>query len=687
MPALDLRAAITRSSVDEENRTVEVVFTTGAAVRRFDWNSGSYYLEKLSLEPAHVRLERLNSGAPVLDTHSAYSLASQMGVVEDGTAALNGKRGTATLRFSKRAEVEPRWQDVKDRIVRNVSVGYQVHAYEEIPAKRAGGLPTRLATDWEPFEISMCPMQADLGAQTRGAEKPALYPCVITRRMENVMNGAGAATETTTRQDGLSETLDEQMPDRLRMEASDGQRAAADAHEEETPQQLGARQERERCSGILLACRAAKMPSTMYDKLVADGTSLVDAQRKIFEELQKRTDPNPNAGPNAQARRSVEMGDDPFIHKRAGIENALLHRVNPSHFKLEAVGREYRGMSMLDIAKTYLAGRGVRTTDMPRMELAGAALGLVQIRGGIGMHSTSDFPYLLADVANKSLRADYEAAPQTFEPIVRRGTVPDFKASNRVQIGDAPALKPVGEHGEFTRGSIEEGREQVQAATYGRVFAITRQALVNDDLDAFSRVPTKFGRAAKNLESDLVWYQILKNANMNDGNALFSAAHANYAGAGEIGVLAVGAGAQAMYIQRGLDGTTLVSAPPKYLIVPPSQLTLALQFVSTAVQPTTSSNVNPWAGKLEVIVEPRLQTGVTIGPNSATGSNFAWYLATDKNLVDIVELVFLEGQDGPVIESRVGFDIDGLEIKCRHDVGAKALDYRGIYKSDGSDNS
>jgi len=485
-----------------------------------------------------------------------------------------------------------------------------------------------------------------------------------------------------------SETLVEQDENRLALDddpvtgRNAPRPAAGDADPAASTSQVAAQAERERVQGILLACRAARMPSSVFDKFIGDGTALVDAQRQIFVELERRADPRPNA-PAGGARR-VEMGDDPLVHKRKGIEESLLHRINPTHFALTDIAKEYRGMSMLDIAKVYLTARGIRVTDMAKMELAGVALGLVH-RGG--MHTTSDFPLLLADVANKSLRADYEAAPQTFMPITKIGSVPDFKTANRVQIGDAPSLLPLGEHGEFTRGTIEEGREQIAAATYGRVFAITRTALVNDDTDAFSRVPAKFGRMARNLESDLAWYQVLKNANMADGTALFAAGHGNYIGAGDIDLGPMTVAAKSMRLQKGLDATTYISAAPKYLIVPPTKEVQALQFVATNLQAARYTDINPFAGNLQVIVEPRLEGGITIGTLSATGSAYAWYLASDKTLIDILELVFLEGQNGPVIESRVGFDVDGLEIKCREDVGAKVIDWRGLFKSDGSDNS
>ncbi len=179
LPPLAIRADVSPSSINESARTVELTFTTGAPVRRYDWNTGAY-LETLSMDPKHVRLDRLNSGAPLLNAHSGWDITDQIGVVEDDSARMVGKKGIATVRFSKRDQVEPIWRDVKDKIVRNVSVGYIVHRFEETPAKGENKIPIRLAVDWEPYEISMVPMPADAGAQTRGA-RPSIrtHPCQI----------------------------------------------------------------------------------------------------------------------------------------------------------------------------------------------------------------------------------------------------------------------------------------------------------------------------------------------------------------------------------------------------------------------------------------------------------------------------------------------------------------------------
>lgn len=179
---LEFRAAI--GDVHEDTRTVELTFSTGADAVRFDWMTGKRYIERLSMDQKHIRMERLNAGAPLLDTHSAYTLAHQIGVVE--RAEVDGKKGSAVVRFSKRADVEPFYQDVRDKIIRNVSVGYKVHRYEETTGK-GNELPVRLATDWEPHEISMVPMPVDIGAQTRSHKDIPTNPCVLIQRALDVV--------------------------------------------------------------------------------------------------------------------------------------------------------------------------------------------------------------------------------------------------------------------------------------------------------------------------------------------------------------------------------------------------------------------------------------------------------------------------------------------------------------------
>ena len=662
MPPLSFRADFAPQTVNEESRTVELTFTTGAPVQRYDWMSDKRYLETLSLDPEHVRLGRLNAGASLLDSHSAYSVADVLGAVVPDSAVLTKKEGRATVRFSKREAVGPVWQDVKDGIVSHVSVGYRVHKFEETTGP-GNALPVRKAVDWEPYEISMVPMPADPGARVRdGGHSVDTNPCQI-------VGERAAVTEPPKKESS--------MKDKTRSEfvvEQDEDPPVADPAIADEPDERAAATtaERARCQGLTMACRAARLPQSYADKLISDGVTLVDGQTRVLEELAKRggDDRGPSRVPSGGD--VMVVGDDPLVHKRNGIEGALLHRLAPSMFKLDDQAREYRGMGLLDIAEVFLRAQGVRITSMSKMERAGAALGM---SARAGMHTTSDFPSLLADVANKVLRAAYEAAPQTWVPISKPVPLSDFKASKQLQVGDAPQLLEVLEHGEFTSGTITEAKEEIQLKTYGRIFAITRQSLINDDTNAFAEVPASFGRAARTKESDLAWAQINLNGNMGDGKALFHSDHGNLAGSGgAISVTTIGAGRTAMRKQTAIDGVTLINLTPNYLIVPAAKETLADQFVSATLMASEPGKVNPFAGRLQVLSEPRLD---------AT-SGTAWYLATNPAQCPVLLYATLDGQTGPQVDQEIGFDVDGLKIKCRLDVAFKAADWRGIYKDPGA---
>jgi len=350
----------------------------------------------------------------------------------------------------------------------------------------------------------------------------------------------------------------------------------------------------------------------------------------------------------------------------------LLHRHDPQKYKLDDGAREYRGMSLMEIGRDMPERRGIRARGLSKSEVAGMMLGL-ETRGGL--HSTSDFPFILANVANKTLRSAYEAAPQTFKPFSRQTTNPDFKTIARTQLGDAPSLDKVNEAGEFKRGTVGEAREQYALATYGKVVAVTRQTIINDDLGAFTRLPEMFGRAAADLESDTVWGIITSNPTMGDGTTLFHATHNNLAASGAaIAVAPLGDGRAGMRKQKGLNGR-LLNSIAKYLLVPASLETIAEQFVTqTNIVYTKSTDYNPFANKLQVLAEPRLDAASLI----------SWYMAADPSQIDTIEYAYLEGQEGVYLESRVGFDVDGVELKARLDFAAKAIDWRGFWRNPGA---
>jgi len=638
---LQLRQASLATSEGSDNRTFEVVFTTGATVRRYSFLNEEIYDEELMV--GNVRLDRLNAGAPVLDTHDDFSLSSVIGVVISGSARIENGLGKATIKIDAGAESEPILRKIRDGIIRNVSVGYRVHRYEV--TREDGNVPIYRAVDWEPYELSLVPIPADAGASIRKSSREFICELMQPPPMETTMTNPTLPDTTET---PAAPAAPAQNPDPKPAPA--------------TPEDavLG---ERTRISEIQKITRAAQLPETLALRMITDGTSIKKARKVVLDELARQGSP--------EIRSHVSIVRDEIDSIRAIAENALLHRHDPQTYKLDDGAREYRGMTLMEIGRDLLKRRGVDTRGMSKSEVAGTMLGL-ETRGGL--HSTSDFANIVLNVANKTLRQAYDAAPQTFKPFARQVTAPDFKTIARVQLGDAPTLDKINESGEFKRGTVSDGKEQYALATYGKVVGINRQTIINDDLGAFTRLPEMFGRAAADLQSHTVWGIITANAAMGDGTALFHANHANLSGtASAINVAALGEGRAGMRKQKGLNGR-FINVMAKYLIVPAAIETVAEQFVTqTNIIYTKNSDYNPFANKLQVIAEPRLDAASLI----------SWYLAADPSQIDTVEYCFLEGQEGVYLESRLGFDVDGLELKARLDFAAKAIDWRGFWKNPG----
>src|SRR5438045_1091385 len=188
VPPLSLLARAAADTINETDRSIELIFSTGAQVRRFDWDTGEY-LEALEISADAIRVARLQT-APLLNAHSAWSVEDQIGTVVPNTFRIENGKAIVRVRFSNRDSVTPIWNDVKDRILQNVSVGYRVHKFEQ---DDTGAIPVRTAIDWEPYEISMVPMPDDTGARTRKVEddRGDSNPCLIIRKEPAVNDAAG----------------------------------------------------------------------------------------------------------------------------------------------------------------------------------------------------------------------------------------------------------------------------------------------------------------------------------------------------------------------------------------------------------------------------------------------------------------------------------------------------------------
>ena len=604
------------------NTVLALSFSSETPYTRSSWFDEPW-VEILGHKSSEVDLSRLNSGAPVLANHDRGATAStspmaSIGVVDK--AWIEDGVGRAEIRLSRRPEIAGLLQDIADGIVRNVSVGYQIN--ERTLLRSHSDAPDEYrVTSWTPMEISLVDLPADatIGiGRSQNFEVVQLPDSGDTKRKESAMD---------------NQEHDQSNLDVIRREAIAAERA--------------------RVTEINEAVRGLRLDQSFADELIAKDTSADEARRLAIAKAAERSNDTikPPMG-------HIETLVDEVETRRAGVEEALLHRYNPAQHKLSDNGKRFSGLSLIEIGRELLTQRGVDIRGMSRDQIATRA-----------MLTTGDFPYILANVANKTLRQAYEAAPQTFKPFTRMVTAPDFKTIARTALGDSPTLEKVNEHGEYKYGSVSEARETYAIASYGKIVALTRQTLINDDLSAFTRLPEMFGRAAADLESDTVWGIITANAALADSIALVHASHGNLPTGAAISVAQLGVCRAAMRVQTGLDGRK-INVTPRYLLVPAALETIAQQFTSQAYAASASTSINPCAGALQVLAEPRLDTASTT----------AWYMAADPAQIDTIEYAYLEGNQGVYLETKDGWEIDGVEFKARLDFGAKAIDFRGLVK-------
>lgn len=674
IPVLALRADVART--DSEKRTADVTWTSGARVLRSPW-FGEPYLEELSLDPKHVRMDRLASGrAPVLDTHQRYSLKNQIGVVDRASI------GAATLRFSKRDEVTPVWNDIQDRIIGNVSFGYIVHKYDRMPPGADGGdpkLPVYRAVDWEPFEVSPVPVPADGDAAFRSVDgdEARTNPCTLIFRGEEKRT---MEPTTTPKPEVTPAPAPAQQPP-----STEAQRA----HDEQIRTE-----ELARVDGIQRAVRAAKLGQELEDKLVKDRVPLDKARAMVLEKLADQ-DEQVRTTQHVRADR-VEVTDDAADKWQRGAMAQLLARSgeakliqaaakaqpdNPYLRGLELDPGEFRGMTLVEMARDCLERAGVKTRGLSKMELVGKAF----THRSSGMASTSDFPVLLENVLHKVLQAAYAMAEDTWRRFCAIGTVSDFRAHNRYRLGSFGALDTVAEGGEFKYKAIPDGEKgSITASTKGNLIALTRQAIINDDLGQFTSLAARLGRAAAlSIESDV--YTLLALAaglgpTLGDSLTLFHATHANIGTGAALSITSIDLDRQFMASQKDPAGKEYLSLRPAVLLVPLA-LGGAARVINGSqydVDPVTTNATNMFqkpnkvAGLFRDIVDtPRL-----------TGTRR--YMFADPGIAPVIEVAFLDGNQGPYMETQEGWNIDGTSWKVRIDYGVGAVDFRGAVTNAGT---
>ncbi len=669
-PKLRATASVVPATLNEDARTLEVVFYSGATVHQ----GGSFFEDPFELtfelSKKAVRLERFNNGAPLVDNHATHGSVSEvvLGVVEK--AWLEGDSGRARVKIAAdRPDIIAR---VKDGILRNFSMGARVHQMRDVTQK--GDLQKKfLAIDWEPHELSIVPVNADPGAQALSLASSEVFSCTLSLgadapTLEDTMKikvRLLSSNETVEIEEGAfdvklhSKDLTVPAPGPAPSNVVD-LRAAKRAVDDRIEADRAFQTEVKRLAAHY------NLPTTWADHHIKLGTTM----EQILEDA---TTQRAKLAPHIDG--SIRMGDD-WESGQARFDmmrDAIVARAKSKPVPESA--RQYARMSLVEMAheRVCLTSPEAKSLNPRYDQRRVVELALTR----------ADFPNLLADSANKVLMGDYEQAPVTYRRLAARQDLPDFKTASVLKVGDFPIPLLVGESGEIKLGSFSEAKDTFALATYARRLAFSYQAIVNDDLASFGRVMGSYGRRLADFENGL-WFSQLISASgagptLGDGGALFNATavttaggHANLTASGTaISVDSIGVGRAMMKKQTSLDGIKL-NINPTILLTSPDKETIARQFTTVLGPNLAAGSQNPWAGTLEPIADANLS------------SANPWYLFADPSIAPVSVYGYLEGQTGPDVASRVGFEYLGVELRVALHFGIGWVDFRGGYRNAGA---
>lgn len=575
--------------------------------------------EILSHDAEAIDLSRLQEIGVVLFNHDRDRV---IGRVLDVRLDEVTRKLRATIQFDEDEESERIYQKVCSGTLRGVSVGYAVDVWESVEAgaKSSNGRftgPCEVATRWTPYELSIVSVPADA---TVGVGR------------SYIENGDG--------------DMDEQKNE---IEVKDQEREVtqpAPVVNAEAERQAAVAEERSRVREIGTMCRQFGVDDAPY---INDGMSVEAVRAAILDKL-------------AQERKAqpVTVQVDEMDKFRAAATDGLAMRAGMAVENSAPGAEEFRGKRMMRLAAECVERElGKSTHAMDDETIVREAL-----------TGTGAFPGILSNVAHKSMAQAYQSAPTTYQLWTAQGSNSDFKDATRYRLSEADTLEKLNESGEFKAGGVTEGAAKTSITTYGRMFSLTRQAIINDDMGALQQLPAIYGAAARRMINKMV-YKMLQSNPKVEGAQLFHADHKNLC-AEDISIEGLAKMKAAMAKQKNIKGAEYLNIQPAFIICPVELEVQAAQLISSVVDPTkANATPNPFANKMTVISEPELEDAK------------AFYLAAAAGIAPTIEVTSLNGNLTPTMERAEQFDTLGIKWRIYMDVGVNLLDYRGIQKSTG----
>lgn len=649
------------ATLDSDTRSLEVTCATENRVRVYDWERYEIIEEILLLSGCVLPESRQ---IPLLDSHQRYSTASVIGSCRN--LQVTPTQLVGRTYFADDPSAESAWVKTRDGHITDFSIGYGVDASTWVAENETAVIdgrsftgPVRVVTAWTVRELSVCPIGADDAAkaraeatqhqQARDIPAPHSKETVMDKRLRAFLESRGLATDANE-------------------EAAWAYLRTLEAKEEASGRQLEGGQDMTEAVRVAITLERERYTEitamgSRYDcvelatKLANAGTGLDEARKQVMAHLDAQRAKEPAPG------FRVSVGADERDKFRAAGQDALCLRAGIAVATPAAGAQDLVGYSLRELARHSLLLAN-QPTGGDVMSMVGRAM------------TVGDFPAIMANVAHHSLLAGYETAPETWQEWCGVGSASDFKTHDLVSVSETEDLDQVNESQPYGHGKRSDAKEQYQLATYGKLFAITRQTIINDDLSAITDTPRTHGEAAARKIGDVAYAVLTANAAMRDSVALFHATHGNLGTAAVVSETTLGEAIKLMKLQKDLLGKRRLNIRAEVFIAPVTIEGAAEIFFNSgqfAGALASATRTNPYAGaRFKRVYEARLDDSSTT----------AYYLAGPKGKT--VTVFFLNGQQAPYLETRQGWSVDGVEYKVRIDVGAKAVDWKAMVKNAGA---
>jgi hypothetical protein len=566
--------------------------------------------------------------------------------------------------------------------------------------------PAEIVTAWEPHNASICATGADPNSTVRRS-----YDQERVERMDESLmatlkglglpegmtdleqiviflagKAAGQSGSDAAPMGQVESMADKEPEETMRAEHVEPTEDTEKKVEAEVARQLKAHDDRRKT--IVAHCMVAKLERSFADALVDDPSVTVEiAQERIIRKMASQ----PLGGAVEGSSFSVtESEHDKFM---AQASAGLVQRCFQGQIKKQKApdvqgAEHFRNLGLYRLAEACVRRMGVNPEHHNKGDIVRIAMGHPGITGRLNIRRSSDvyhtsgsFSSLLLDAANKTLTASYVEAPYTWDQWVRQAqSVDDFKNINRISLGESPNLEVVPEGKDYPEGKVVDQRKSYKIEKYGKEFTVTWETVINDDLDALSRIPAMHGSAARRTQEKAIYDVFLSNPLMPDGFNLFSASHTSgtnlSGGAGAPSKTTLDKAFEVMGKQKGLNSDVFLGLTPSILLVPLAYAGTALELVNStaSVESEKNSGVSNLYGRggarqLRVVASPYLDA------NNSTN----WYAVADNSLIDTVEISFLSGEESPVLESDYNIRNDSYIYTVRQSFAAAVIEHRGIF--------